>query len=639
MCGFVGYVSSSSKDKGKYISDMLATISYRGPDNQGRYCDDRNRIYLGHNRLSIIDLSQSGKQPMESKNGKYVIVFNGEIYNYLELRSSLIQHGYKFTTQTDTEVVLNLYEKYGVSCLEKLNGMFAFAIWDNKRKTLFIGRDRFGIKPIYFYQKKDFFCFASEIKALFSHPLIKPAINYAGVADYLTFQFCIGKKTMFKDIVKLEPGEYASYKLSTNSLLINKYWDLRYEIDYNSEDYYRQNLLLLLEDSVRLQLRSDVPVGTYLSGGLDSSTVTLLASKLLNNGKLRTFTGYFNEGQKFDERKYAQEVSSQVHALNHQIKIDSQDFIKYISKIIWHLDEPVAGPGSFPQFMVSKYASQKVKVALGGQGGDEIFGGYPRYFIAYLERCLQGAIEESNLEGQHLVTISALTPNLPQLRSYFELIKKYFSSGMFDSPKNRYFTLINRFKDLESYYSNDFLEQVFKYYSPFEEYSEIFDRPKTNSFINRMTYVDLKTLLPALLQVEDRMSMAHSLESRVPLLDHRIVELAAKMPPTIKWPGGKLKYILQETMKTLLPKSVAERKDKQGFPVPLNSWSGNKKFKDFINGEIFGQTAKSRSIYSKKAMMSLTNLGQYDRTFWGALSFELWMQNFIDGKKISKKST
>jgi asparagine synthase (glutamine-hydrolysing) len=395
-------------------------MRHRGPDDEGFYLD--GNIGLGHQRLSVIDLSPLGRQPMTNEDDRLWIVYNGEIYNYLELRQQLAGRGHHFRSHSDTEVILHLYEEEGPACVHRLNGMFAFAIWNRHERTLFAARDRFGIKPFYYSFLGDTFVFASEIKALFQIEAWRPELNPDGLADYLTFQFCLGDKTLFRNVHKLLPGHSLLLK-PDGTLDVQKYWDLDFTIDTDhTEEYFEHQLLRLLEDAVRIQLRADVPVGAHLSGGLDSSTVTCLASSLLDSS-IHTFSGGFREAPEYDETPYARIVARQIGTQHHEVFPTADDFIEVMPQLIYHMDEPAAGPGLFPQFFVSELASRYVKVVLGGQGGDEIFGGYTRYLIAYLEECIRGGIEGTQEDQKYVVTFESILPNLTQLQGYQPLLR------------------------------------------------------------------------------------------------------------------------------------------------------------------------------------------------------------------------
>ena len=630
MCGICG-IYHFHKDRLVdllSLSNMTSTIRHRGPDDEGIFVDQN--LGLGHRRLSIIDLSPLGRQPMTTEDGRYSIVYNGEIYNYLELRQYLVSKGYRFRSHTDTEVLLNLYVEEGHKCLYRLNGMFAFAIWDRVGRTLFAARDRFGIKPFYYASVAGTFIFASEIKSLFQAGVLRPEMNHDGLIDYLTFQFCLNDKTLFQQVYKLLPGHSLMIG-ADGDIHIHKYWDLDFTVDsHHTEEYFQHQLLRLIEDSVRIQLRADVPVGSHLSGGLDSSTVACLASTLLDS-PIHTFSGGFRDGHQYDETQFARIVADTARAEHHEIFPTEEDFVRVMPKLIYHMDEPAAGPGLFPQFFVSELASRHVKVVLGGQGGDEIFGGYTRYLIAYLEECIRGGIEGTQEDNKYVVTFESILPNLTQLQGYQPLLRYFWQDGIFDSPEKRYFRLIMRSDGVREMISPDWFQQQ-SGYNVFEAFAAEFSSGETHSYINRMTRFDLKTLLPALLHVEDRMSMAVSLESRVPLLDHRIAELVASMPPMIKYAGGRSKYIFRQVVQHVVPNAILERKDKMGFPVPLSEWYKKGPVRDFVCDTLLGTKARFRGFLQVAQVESLLQSERaYGRSLWGLLSLELWMQAYLDG--------
>jgi asparagine synthase (glutamine-hydrolysing) len=625
MCGFVGIIDKNKRkiDIGT-LKDMADTIHYRGPDEEGYFIE--NNLGLYHKRLSIIDLS-TGKQPMTS--GPYTIVFNGEIYNYLELREALVSKGHQFSSKSDTEVILKMYEEHGIKAIEQLNGMFSFLLYDKNRNQLIVARDHFGIKPLYYFKDKDQILFGSEIKALLKHPAVRSEVNLDSLKEYLTFQFILANSTLFNNIYKIPPGHYLVIDLFNYQEQLVKYWQPNFSIDnFHTEEYFILELRRLIEDTIRIQLRSDVPLGTYLSGGLDSSLVTMLSAKNLMN-PIETFTGAFKEGKEFDETAYANLVTSAVNGKSHIIYPTAEDFVNLLPKLIYHLDEPVAGPGAFPQYMVSKLAAENVKVVLGGQGGDEIFGGYTRYVVAYLEQAIKGAIYENTEEGEHIVSLNSILPNLPSLKNYIPMMKKFWNMEAFEPMDRRYFYLIDRMNGSSDIYTKEFFAEYNKEQT-FNRFRQLFNDPNTLSYFNKMTHFDMFGSLPALLQVEDRMSMAASIESRVPLLDKRIVELIASMPPKMKFKGAEMKYILKRTIKDILPEPILNRKDKMGFPVPLQLWAKNQA-KNFLYDTLLSEKSKSRGIFNPEKIEQMIMQEQtYGRQLWGVLCLELWFTTFID---------
>ena len=627
MCGIAGIIANKEMKRQAFqagLHKMNELLAHRGPDGEGSWIEESGCVGLAHRRLKIIDLTDAAAQPMHAGNGT-VITYNGEIYNYIELRQEIGEKN--FSTTSDTEVILKAYEKWGEECVKHLRGMFAFAIWDSKKRKLFCARDRFGIKPFYYLENKLGFFFSSEIKALlpFTEDI---ATDLNGLKDYLAFQFTLGEKTLFENVRQLLPAHTLVYKNSTSR--INKYWEVQYELDWHhTGKFFRDELRNRLQDSIAIHLRSDVPVGSYLSGGLDSSIVGALARQIQTNGDYHAFHGKFLTGPEYDESSYAKSVCRHCNMTLHERDFNSDDFLNNIRKVIYHLDFPVAGPGSFPQYMTSQMASEKLKVVLGGQGGDEIFGGYVRYLISYFEQCIKGAIEGTMHDGNFIVTYESIIPNLATLRNYKPLLKEFWKEGLFEERDKRYFRLVNRANGL----LNEINWEILEPYSAFQTFKEIFwgKNVEKKSYFDSMTHFDFKTLLPALLQVEDRMSMAHGLESRVPLLDHPLVELAATIPSNIKFEDGQLKHLLKTTFAQDLPEELNNRKDKMGFPVPLSEWMQGE-LKEFVKDIFNSNNAKHREYLNPG--FDITQLieseGKFTRKVWGLMSLELWQQEFHD---------
>jgi asparagine synthase (glutamine-hydrolysing) len=551
-----------------------------------------------------------------------VIAYNGEIYNHPEVRRQL--SGDNFRTSCDTEVVLRALRNWGLDALDHLRGMFAFAWWDEQSGELLCARDRFGIKPLYYAEVDGVLYVASEAKALM--PFL-PAINtdVEGLGDYLAFQFCLGGKTLFEGVRELLPAH--ALRVRNGVVSAERYWDVQYERDWDHTDlWFKERMSELLAESVDLHLRSDVPVSAYLSGGLDSSTVAALAAASQGAG-MAAFTGRF-EGAAYDESPYAKLVAEQSNLDLELVDIGVDDFVGSIENIIYHLDYPTAGPGSFPQFMVSRAAARSRKVILGGQGGDEIFGGYTRYLIAYFEQCIKAAIEGTSGDGSYVVTYESIIPSLESLRGYKPLLQEFWRDGLFEDIDARYFRLINRSRNLGS----EIRPGVLSGYDPFESFVDIFNGGNVDhrSYFDKMTHFDFKTLLPALLQIEDRVSMAHGLESRVPLLDHRIVELAATVPADIKFRNGEMKHLFREVATGTIPDEVVRRKDKMGFPVPLTDWIAGPA-REFVTDVFSSPEALSRELFDNRQVLDqMSAEGQFGRQTWGMLSLELWQRQYHD---------
>jgi asparagine synthase (glutamine-hydrolysing) len=629
MCGIFGFVANERPASGRAQSVLgigMDRIRHRGPDGSGHWVSDDEQVGLGHLRLSIIDLA-TGAQPMRTDEGRPTIVYNGEIYNYIELRDEIGAH--LFRTSSDTEVILRAFDKWGEACVDHLRGMFAFAIWDPQRRRLFVARDRFGIKPLYYAVVSGTFYFASEIKALLPF-LDRVETDLAGLHDYFSFQFCLGEKTMFAGVRQLEPA-HCGWVDADGGIRVRKYWEVHYDLDWSHDEaWFVEQVREALADSVRLHLRSDVEVGAYLSGGIDSSLTAGLARQIRPGARFQGFTGKFALGDAFDESRYARIVAQERDILLHEIEIGAQDFVDLMPSVIYHLDQPVAGPGSFPQYMVAREVRKHIKVVLGGQGGDEIFGGYARYLIAYWEQCIKGALDGTMNSGNFVVTYQSIIPNLQTLRNYKPLIQEFWADGIFNPRDERYFRLINR--------SNTFGDVVnwsqFVQPSTFDEFKGVFwgRNVGKESYFDSMTHFDFKTLLPALLHVEDRMSMAHGIESRVPLVDQRVIELSATIPANIKFQNGELKRLLRVACADTLPAAIRERKDKMGFPVPLQSWMQQGPVREFVLDAFRSKRAQERGYltpgFDAEALMAREGL--FGRNIWALLSLELWQQQFHD---------
>lgn len=631
MCGIAGILNRREQPYNqlvRHLDVMGNLIRHRGPDGSGLWTHPHSHVGFAHRRLSIIDV-ESGAQPMTDGSGNW-IVFNGEIYNYIELRNELGPEG--FRTSSDTEVILHAYKKWGAECLSKFRGMFAFAIWDESRKELFCARDRFGIKPLYYTIVDENLYFASEVKALL--PFVrKIETDPDGFKDYLAFQLCLNGKTLFKDVMEVQSSHFL--RIKNGNIESKRYWEVYYNLDWDhTQKFFEGKIQDLIDDSVRIHLRSDVPIGGYLSGGLDSSIIAATASRKCS-GEFIGFNGKFSIGPEYDESKFARAVANENSFDVHEVDIDVNDFINHIKSVIYHLDYPVAGPGAFPQYMVSRFASKMRKVVLGGQGGDEIFGGYTRYLIAYFEQCIKAAIDGTASKGSFVVTYESIIPNLTALRNYKPMLQEFWREGIFEDMDRRYFRLINRTSTLKDEVRGDFLSE----YSPFESFQKIFNGNNVHkeSYFDKMTHFDFKTLLPALLQVEDRVSMAHGLESRVPFLDHPLVELTATIPANVKFRDGTLKQVLLNTMRSRLPEVVANRTDKMGFPTPLMDWvkgPANSFVRDTFST---GQALSRELIDNKKVLNGLAGEPKFGRKIWGLLCLELWQQSFHDKEQEFKK--
>ena len=625
MCGLAGFASLDGRpvpQAHRLLSAMNNLIAHRGPDGEGRWLNSDHTAGLAHRRLAIIELTEAGAQPMRGDSG-LTITFNGEIYNYIELQRAWAA-SYPYRTRSDCESILAAYALHGRGAPSQLRGMFAFAVWDEKNRLLFAARDRFGIKPFYYTIQNGVLYFASEIKAL--TPTL-PAIetDRKGLSEYVVFQYPITDRTLLKGVRQLPPGH--SLTVQNGRVIIDKYWDVQYVHDHTlTAPQAVEKLRALMADSMDVHLRADVPVGAYLSGGVDSSLVALMAAER-SHAPILAFHGKFTCAPGYDESRFAALAAARGGMELHQIDITAQHFTDHIADVIYHLDQPVAGPGSFPQYMVSQLAAKHRKVVLGGQGGDEIFGGYARYMVGYLERALAAALDPE--AGSPPLSITDIAPNLATLREYKPLIQQLFSKGMFGPLDQRFKVLCDRSGDFadEVDWEHLDLDHVWNAYS--DTFNDRAVVPEGQD-LDAMTHWDFRRLLPALLQVEDRMSMAHGLESRVPFLDEGIVEFAAALPTIVKYEGGKLKHMLRAAFEDSLPAEIFARRDKMGFPVPLKEWwTGD--LRDYVHDVFGSRVAGARPfIRADKVLSNFDTGAQFSRKTWALLSLELWHRNFHD---------
>jgi len=632
LCGFVGIFNLNGEPvREKLLVKMRDAMVHRGPDDEGIFIS--GPVGLGFRRLSIIDLS-TGHQPMSNDGGTAWIVFNGEIYNYLELRESLKKAGRTFRTESDTEVILHLYELYGEHCVNFLNGMFSFVIWDGEKKEVFAARDRIGIKPFYYYLDSRRLIVASEIKAILEDPGVKREPCYPAILDYLNFMYVLGDKTFFKGIKKLLPG--FTLRMSREGRLeIKQYWDLRFNWEVISDEKVAAELLLeTLQDSVRIHLRSDVPLGCHLSGGVDSSVVTCLAAGFyIAENKLNTFSGKFDEDPFYDETGYAKLVAAYAGSEYHEVTPSVDSFPEVMEHLIWVMDEPAAGPGIYPQYYVCKLAGRYVKVVLGGQGGDELFGGYPRYFLTAGLVNSTGPGYITPQVGDSAGKFSKVNFLLGYLkrRGFKRTAQKAIQylkirSGDYREKWRRFSTSM----ELDRSLIGPLLSTALNSYDPGSEFFVYLDKDNACDIFDKLLYHDIKCYLPALLQVEDRTSMSVSIESRVPMLDYRVVELAASIPSFIKVKMGEPKYILKQAVRGVVPGEILERKDKKGFPTPINYWFKNELY-FYLKNKLLDKRASGRGIFNPEIVRKMID-SRDDNSWelWTLLNVELWFRKFID---------
>jgi asparagine synthase (glutamine-hydrolysing) len=631
MCGICGKLlfDSEAKMSPSLVKAMADTIRHRGPDDEGYYVS--GPIGLGFRRLSIIDL-QSGHQPLSSEDGRIWIVFNGEIYNFQELRAFLLSKGHVFRTQSDTEVIVHLYEELGPQCLEKLRGMFAFAIWDENTNTLFLARDRVGIKPLYYCLTDTSLIFASEIKAILADPSVNREIAPEVIDRFLTFLYVPGRETLLKGICKLAPGHYLL--IQNGKPLVRQYWDLRFAEPTRSPSLQdaEADLLRLLAEAVGLHMIADVPVGVLLSGGVDSTGVLSFAVDGTDK-EISSFTVGFSGEEVADERPYARLAAETFGTQHHDMTISAHDFAMFLPKYVWHMEEPVCEPPAIALYYVSKLARNYVKVLLSGEGGDEAFAGYSNYRnLVWLERLKRGLSPLNGAVAQGLSFANSHF-HLPGVANYAPLLNTPFPDYYYSRTSNPYRYTGNR---LGKVYSADFARAVDREHT-LEPVRGLQAHVRGLNTLDAMLYIDTKTWLPDDLLIKaDKMTMANSVELRVPLLDHRVLEFAASLPPSFKLKGFSLKYILKKVLSRKVPKEIRDRK-KTGFPVPYESWLRND-LKDVVWDVLMDRRTIERGYFSREAVERLlqanSNGTNYSKEIFSLLSFELWQRTFLEREQV-----
>jgi asparagine synthase (glutamine-hydrolysing) len=626
MCGISGIVNFNVTDTvdRRLVEQMASAQVHRGPDDHGYFVE--GNVGLGHRRLSIIDLSGGG-QPIFNEDESVVVVFNGEIYNYRELTPALVSKGHRFRTKSDTETIVHAYEEYGDDCMRDFRGMFAFAIWDRNKKRLLLVRDRMGIKPVYYYIGKDIFVFASEIKSLLQHPGVPREIDHQALDLYLALRYVPGPRTMFKNIFKLQPGHLMT--VDQYGAQIRKYWDLEYQERRESEAALIEEFGHLLEESVRLRLIADVPLGLFLSGGLDSSAMLAEMSKITGGRRIKTFSvGYEANGasekeiEEANEFSYARMAASQFGAEHHEFCLNSRDFRNAIPTMVSHLDEPMADPSCIPLYFISKLARNYITVVLSGEGADETLGGYGLYRrVLALEkmRCRLGPVAG-------LIPALTALPVGDQLRAYMRRsasrIEDHYRGVVKGLSVEARLALTGRDRFARSEVR---LQEIFDPY---------FKRVERASPLNRMLYADAKVWLPEdLLLKADKMTMATALELRVPFLDHKLVEFTAGLPDSLKIRNQSGKWILRHHMGTALPSAIL-RRSKKGFPSPASAWFRHE-LRDFVRDTLLSHDGACRRFFNPQAVEAIVvsqEKGRFSgfQEVWSLLVFEFWHRQFIE---------
>lgn len=637
MCGIAGFFGLEDKP---LLMKMTDKIEHRGPDDFGYYTD-RN-ISLGHRRLSIIDLSRRGKQPIFNENKDICVIFNGEIYNFKEIRKDLEKKGHRFRSDTDTEVIVHAYESYGDKCLALFNGMFAIALYDSKKKRILLARDRMGVKPLYFTFQNKVLYFASEIKSLLENKRIKREINYKALHDFLTFRCNSTSETMFRGIYKLAPGYYLSYDFKKN-LVIERYWNLTVKPDNTlTELELKEKLYELMRDSVRMRLMSDVPLGAYISGGVDSGTILSLMTEF-SKEPVKTFSVGFGFEEEYNELNEAKFLADHFKTDHKEIIVEPET-LGIIPKIVWHADEPMADPTSIPVYLLARETKPNVTVVLTGDGGDEQFCGYEQVKIMNLYN--QHGNKIPGFVKRLMPKVARSIPN-KFLNRYFKYASELGEEGIkrferflnANTDAERYLELVSIFNDVEKneVYSDDSVLKT----SGFKLADEIQNKYFTTDrdFLNQVLYLDTdKILAEDMLMKADKNTMAFAVEERVPFLDYRISEFMAAVPVNLKINNGVDKYLLRKAMHGRLPEQTVNRK-KSRFFVPINRWLEGE-LMDVVKQVLSKQNINRTGIFNYSYVEKMFNNYDksklfYSRQLWCLLTFEVWRKMFIEGRPLN----
>lgn len=637
MCGIAGvaYKDGLTPIDRDLLGRMTGALAHRGPDADGYYIGPG--IGLGHRRLSIIDV-EGGKQPILNEDKTAAIVFNGEIYNYKPLREILLKKGHRFETGSDTEVILHAYEEFGEKCVEHLRGMFAFAVWNERKKELFLARDRVGIKPLYYYWNGERLLFASELKGILEDPLIEREIDPFALDDYLTYLYVPAPKTIFKRISKLLPGH--TLTLTDRGVREEKYWDLSFEPKEGlAEADYAKGLSEKLYESVSIHLMSEVPLGAFLSGGIDSTAVVGMMGGLLDQPVNTASIGFREAG--YDELPYARLVAQKFRTNSYEKIVDS-NAAQILDALVWYFDEPFADPSMVPTYYVSQVARERVTVCLSGDGGDENFAGYRRYRLDVSENRVRAMLPQG-LRRPLFGFLGRVYPKADWLPRVFRA--KTTLTNLSLSPERGYFNTMSWFTSgMKRALYQEPLKKALGVYDSFSVMKEHFDQTKDWDPLSRIQYVDVKTyLVDDILTKVDRTSMAHSLEVRVPLLDHEVMEYAAQIPARYKLRGGEGKYLFKKALGGIIPPEILDR-PKMGFSIPLARWF-RKELKGAVEEKIFAKDAFIGALFDPTPIRRWWSEHQrgtkdYSYHLWALLVLEYWGRKFMrydPGKKGSKE--
>ncbi|MFY9662741.1 MAG: asparagine synthase (glutamine-hydrolyzing) [Terriglobales bacterium] len=634
MCGIAGILEFGRDTRANpaALREMCRAITHRGPDDEGFYTD--GAVGIGMRRLSIVDVA-GGHQPISNEDGTLWIVFNGEIYNHLALREQLIARGHRYSTHSDTETIIHLFEEYGADCVQHLRGMFAFAIWNRNTKTLFIARDRLGIKPLYYKLSPERLLFGSEIKAVFAHGGVRPEFNRAALPEYLAFGYLSAEESCYNGILKLLPGHTMTVA-PDGTANIRQYWDLDASTTHESRDenHYVQSYRELLEGAVQSHLMSDVPLGVFLSGGVDSSAVAALMTKLRRES-VETFSVGYTE-QTYSELPFARTVSDHIHSRHHEVFVSEDDFFGSLPHLIWHEDEPIVWPSSVSLYFVARLARERVTVVLTGEGADETLAGYTRYAFtlknAAMDRAYRSMVPSFARRGLRdaIATSSLLSATLRRKLEHTFLAKdgNSWASFYFDN----FFSAFGA-AEQNGLLTADFAQEA----APSTAYNNVlaFWEHSSGEMLQRLLYTDIKTYLVELLMKQDNMSMAASIESRVPFLDHVLVEFATRIPREAQLQGLAGKGVLKKAVQDLLPHSILYR-PKLGFPTPWSGWLAGPRL-ETIRALLLEPRSLNRGYFRREAIEKLfdehraKHRDNYDR-IWRLLNLELWHRVCLEGE-------
>lgn len=634
MCGICGIVGERSQATWpEALGRMTSVLHHRGPDDEGHHFEEG--VALGHRRLTIIDLTRAGHQPMTNEDGTLWLTYNGEIYNHRDIRRELIAKGHRYRSETDSETIIHAFEEWGESAVERFRGMFAFGLWDRRTQRLWLVRDRLGVKPLYYAVAGDTLVFASEIKSILESGVVSATLDPHALPEYLNFGYVAGERTMFAGIRRLPPGSYLVWE--RGQVKTTQYWDVEFASDSSlagrSEGELTEQLCELLDQSVQSRLMSDVPLGVFLSGGLDSSAIAAIAAKHVS-GRLNTFSVGF-ERQYYSELPHARVVAQHIGADHHEVVLTPDDFITSLPRLIWHEDEPIWGPPSVALYAVAELAGRTAKVVLTGEGSDELFAGYDRYWMTAWNARFAGlygvvpsvarrAIRGALLEGPLPERVRRALGHTPIGRD------NTIESLVFDN----WFGVFN--PEMQRQIGTLHLQEMLAGTDVYASHRQEFSRDQGVDIVDRMLRTDVKCSLVELLMKQDQMSMAASIESRVPFLDHKLVEFAASVPAGLKIRGHTGKHLLKRALEGLLPDSIINR-PKEGFPVPFDTWL-RERFIGQIRSILLADDAFTAAWIRPDVSRQLLDAhaagrANATRQIWNLFSLELWARVFLGGQR------